>query len=162
VAAGSLGLGGRGQFRDWEIFNRPHKGYSPAYAFPAIWIQSGNSKPIARVLEGAIMPPYEGEQGLSFANVPGLPRLETATFTGQYPRPYNFHDRALSVTIALDAFSPFHSAQHRRFWIACGYPALPSDQPWAATVRVAIAFSIDNLSPRAPGKELMNITRKIR
>jgi non-lysosomal glucosylceramidase len=26
VAAGSLGLGGRGQLRDWEIFNRPNKG----------------------------------------------------------------------------------------------------------------------------------------
>lgn len=25
VGAGSLGLGGRGQLRDWEIFNRPNK-----------------------------------------------------------------------------------------------------------------------------------------
>jgi hypothetical protein len=30
VAAGSLGLGGRGQLRDWEIFNRPNKGFSPS------------------------------------------------------------------------------------------------------------------------------------
>ena len=29
VAAGSLALGGRGQLRDWEIFNRPNKGFSP-------------------------------------------------------------------------------------------------------------------------------------
>jgi hypothetical protein len=29
VAAGSLSLGGRGQLRDWEIFNRPNKGFSP-------------------------------------------------------------------------------------------------------------------------------------
>ncbi len=42
VAAGSLGLGGRGQLRDWEIFNRPNQGFSPPYAFPAIWVQSGN------------------------------------------------------------------------------------------------------------------------
>jgi hypothetical protein len=34
VAAGSLALGGRGQLRDWEIFNRPNKGFSPQYAFP--------------------------------------------------------------------------------------------------------------------------------
>ena len=27
VAAGSVALGGRGQLRDWEIFNRPNKGY---------------------------------------------------------------------------------------------------------------------------------------
>src|SRR6202453_2221125 len=39
VAAGSLSLGGRGQLRDWEIFNGPNKGFSPPYALPAIWIQ---------------------------------------------------------------------------------------------------------------------------
>src|SRR5512139_3597733 len=29
VAAGSVSLGGRGQLRDWEMFNRPNKGYIP-------------------------------------------------------------------------------------------------------------------------------------
>ncbi|MGA2741036.1 MAG: GH116 family glycosyl-hydrolase, partial [Bryobacteraceae bacterium] len=32
IAAGSISLGGRGQLRDWEIFNRPDKGRSPEYA----------------------------------------------------------------------------------------------------------------------------------
>src|SRR2546427_7568225 len=36
VAAGSISLGGRGQLRDWEIFNRPDKGNSPPYAFPSL------------------------------------------------------------------------------------------------------------------------------
>ena len=64
VAAGSVALGGRGQLRDWEIFNRPNKGYSPAYAFPSIWAQTGDAKPVARVLEARILPPYEGQDGL--------------------------------------------------------------------------------------------------
>jgi len=51
VAAGSLGLGGRGQLVNWEIFNRPNKGYRPPYAFPSIWAQAGSGKPVARVLE---------------------------------------------------------------------------------------------------------------
>src|ERR1700689_808297 len=83
VAAGSLSLGGRGQLRDWEIFNRPNKGFSPAYALPAIWIQTGNSKPIARVLEARILPPYEGQDGLGSNNSPGLSRIQGATFTGE-------------------------------------------------------------------------------
>ena len=29
IAAGSIGLGGRGDLRDWEIFNKPSKGKSP-------------------------------------------------------------------------------------------------------------------------------------
>jgi len=155
VAAGSLGLGGRGQFRDWEIFNRPHKGYSPAYAFPAIWIQSGNSKPIARVLEARIMPPYEGEQGLSFANVPGLPRLETATFTGQYPLAHiDFHDRALSVTIALDAFSPFIPHNTEDSGLPVAILRYRVTNPGPATVRVAIAFSIDNPVTASAGQRI--------
>src|SRR5580700_1299224 len=59
VCAGCLSLGGRGQLRDWEIFNRPDKGNAPAYAFPAIWAQAGNRKPVARVLESRIQPPFE-------------------------------------------------------------------------------------------------------
>ena len=40
VGAGSIGLGGRGQLQEWWIFNRPDKGKSPQYAFPAIWVES--------------------------------------------------------------------------------------------------------------------------
>ena len=61
VAAGSLSLGGRGQLRDWEIFNRPNKGFSPAYALPSIWVQTGNSKPIARVLRHEFCPRMRGK-----------------------------------------------------------------------------------------------------
>jgi non-lysosomal glucosylceramidase len=87
VAAGSLSLGGRGQLRDWEIFNRPNKGYSPPYAFPSIWVQAGNSKPVARVLEARILPPYGGASGLGSDNVPGLSRLAAAKFTASGDAP---------------------------------------------------------------------------
>src|SRR5664279_4038084 len=66
IAAGSISLGGRGQLRDWEIFNKPDKGRSPAYAFPSIWCGK-----VTRVLEARILPPYEGSSGLGAANVPG-------------------------------------------------------------------------------------------
>ena len=71
VAAGSIGLGGRGQLVNWEIFNRPNKGFRPQYAFPSIWAQIGDGKPVARVLESRILPPYEGQDGLGSDNAPG-------------------------------------------------------------------------------------------
>ena len=77
AGAGSLGLGGRGQLRDWEIFNRPNSGFSPDYAFPALWVQSGSESPLAHVLEARILPPYEGKEGLGSRNAPGLSRLST-------------------------------------------------------------------------------------
>src|ERR1039457_5888879 len=79
VCAGCVSLGGRGQLRDWEIFNRPDKGNAPSYAFPAIWAQAGNRKPVARVLESRIQPPFEGSSGLGASNVPGLTRLVNVT-----------------------------------------------------------------------------------
>src|SRR2546423_1916980 len=85
VAAGAITLGGRGNLRDWEIFNRPDKGNAPSYAFPAIWVQAGAGKPVARVLESRIQPPYEGSSGLGAKNAPGLTRLASATFTGEFP-----------------------------------------------------------------------------
>ena len=108
VGTGSISLGGRGQLRDWEIFNRPDQGRSPEYAFASIWAQTGTRKPVAHVLEARIMPPYEGPEGLGSKNAPGLSRLEGATFTGEFPvAQLEFHDSRLPVNVTLDAFSPF-------------------------------------------------------
>ena len=145
VGAGSLGLGGRGQLRDWEIFNRPNKGFSPDYAFPAIWVQIGNHPPVAHVLEARILPPYEGQDGLGSQNAPGLTRLKGATFTAQYPLAHiDFEEPTLPIQISLDAFSPF-------------IPHVPDDSSLpvavlryrvantgSAPAKVSIAFSIDN------------------
>jgi uncharacterized protein (DUF608 family) len=108
IAAGSISLGGRGQLRDWELFNRPDKGRSPEYAFASIWAQAGSRKPVAHVLEARLMPPYEGPDGLGSKNAPGLTRLEGATFTGEFPiAQIALRDSRLPVNVSLDAFSPF-------------------------------------------------------
>jgi uncharacterized protein (DUF608 family) len=145
VAAGSLGLGGRGELRDWEIFNRPNQGGSPSYAFPAIWAQSGSSKPIARVLEARILPPYQGASGLGSNNVPGLSRLESAKFTGEYPIAHiDFEDRQLPVKVELDAFSPFIPHEPDDSGLPVAILRYRVTNPGFAATKVRIAFSIDN------------------
>ena len=148
VGAGSLGLGGRGQLRDWEIFNRPNKGFSPNYAFPAIWVQSGNAPPIARVLEARIQPPYEGQDGLAWQNVPGLSRLQGATFTGEYPLAHiEFEDSKLPLNASLDAFSPFipHEPDDSGLPVAILHYRIHN--PSHAALKVGLAFSVDNPIP---------------
>ena len=145
VAAGSIGLGGRGQLYNWEIFNRPNKGFRPAYAFPSIWAQSGNDKPVARILESHLLPPYEGQDGLGSNNAPGLSRLESATFVGEYPMAHiDFEDRTLPVKVALDAFSPFipHDPDDSGLPVAILRYSVTNPGPQPA--KVSIAISIEN------------------
>jgi non-lysosomal glucosylceramidase len=145
VAAGSLGLGGRGQLRNWEIFNRPNKGFSPSYAFPAIWVQSGAAKPIAHVLESRIAPPYEGQDGLGSRNAPGLSRLQGAKFTGEYPLArIDFEDDTLPVKVSLDAFSPFIPHEPDDSGLPVAILRYRVTNPGPSIARVGIAFSIDN------------------
>lgn len=145
VAAGSIGLGGRGQLVNWEIFNRPNKGFRPPYSFPSIWAQSGTERPVARVLESRILPPYEGQDGLGSDNAPGLSRLESATFTGEYPLAHiDFEDSALPVKVELDAFSPFIPHEPDDSGLPVAILRYRVTNPGPSTVQVSIAFSIDN------------------
>src|SRR5580692_6700672 len=145
VGAGSLSLGGRGQLRDWEIFNKPNKGFSPNYALPAIWARAGSAKPVARVLEARILPPYEGSSGLGANNAPGLSRLEAAKFTGEYPLArIDFQDRALPVKVALEAFSPFIPHEADESGLPVAILRYRATNPGPAPATVSIAFSIDN------------------
>jgi uncharacterized protein (DUF608 family) len=149
VGAGSISLGGRGQLRDWEIFNRPDKGNVPQYAFASIWAQSGSSKPVARVLEARLQPPYEGPSGLGSNNVPGLPRLETCRFTGEYPLArIDFEDRDLPVKVALEALSPFIPLEADDSGLPAAILRYRVSNPGSRKSMVSIAFSLDNVVGR--------------
>ena len=145
VAAGSVCLGGRGQLRDWEIFNRPNQGYRPRYAFASIWAQRGADKPVARILESRILPPYEGPSGLGADNVPGMSRLEAAIFTGAYPlAQIRFKDSTLPVAVELEAFSPFipHDPDESGLPVAILHYRVTNHG--AASAKVGIAYSLEN------------------
>ncbi|MGQ9636143.1 MAG: GH116 family glycosyl-hydrolase, partial [Bryobacteraceae bacterium] len=155
VAAGSVSLGGRGQLRDWEIFNRPNKGYRPSYCFASIWIQSGAAKPVARILEARLAPPFEGESGLGTDNAPGLPRLSSAVFAGEYPLArIQFQDRRLPVQVSLEAFSPFIPHEPDDSGLPVALLRYRVVNPAKSVARVSIAYSLQNpitAGGRGPG-----------
>jgi uncharacterized protein (DUF608 family) len=149
VASGAISLGGRGQLRDWEIFNRPDKGNAPEYAFPAIWAQAGARQPVARVLESRIQPPYEGSSGLGTRNAPGLVRLASATFTGEFPLArIDFADPALPVRVSLEAFTPFIPHEPDESGLPVAILRYRVTNPGAVAASVSIAWSIDNPAGR--------------
>ena len=44
IGTGTVSLGGRGDLRDWEIVNRPAKGFSPKNAFFALWTRKSEDR----------------------------------------------------------------------------------------------------------------------
>jgi uncharacterized protein (DUF608 family) len=145
IGTGTISLGGRGQLRDWEIFNRPDKGNTPDYCFPAIWAQAEGKKAVARVLEARIEPPYEGPSGLGSNNVPGMPRLASAKFTGAYPfARLEFEDKKLPILVGLEAFNPLVPLDVEASGLPIAVLRYRLKNPAAAAVKVGMAFSLQN------------------
>ncbi len=159
IGAGAVSLGGRGQLRDWEIFNKPDKGAAPNYAFPCIWAKAGGAKPVARVLEARIQPPYEGASGLGSQNAPGLVRLASATFTGEFPLArIDFSDSVLPVRVSLEAFTPFIPHEPDDSGLPVAVLRYRVSNPGTAPAKVSIAWSVEN--PCGGGNSRVNEHRQ--
>lgn len=152
LGAGSISIGGRGQLRDWEIYNRPDKGLNPNYAFPAIFVESAGKK-TARVLEARYLPPYEGASGLGSNNAPGLRRMAAATFTSEFPLArVDFRDARVPVSVSLEAFTPFIPLDVEESGLPVIVLRYRVKNPQTVKARVSIAYSLDNPAGfQAPG-----------
>ena len=110
IGTGTVSLGGKGDFRDWEIMNRPGKGFAPQYSFFCIRIKEtgSNKTPIGKILEGPIdESEYEGAYGTR-ANHHGMPRFRNCSFSTTYPfAKVALSDAKFPVTVELSAFNPF-------------------------------------------------------
>jgi len=108
IGTGTVSLGGRGELRDWEIFNRPGKGKVLPFSFVALWARPEGQRPVVKVVEAPVEPPYRGSGGFSRDSAQGLPRFRNARFTGAYPfARIAFDDPAVPVAVSLEAFNPF-------------------------------------------------------
>ena len=96
IGTGCVSLSGRGSLVDWEIFNRPNKGYRPHYTFMSLHVQEEGEEPIFRVLEGTIPPSYQGRihnranyagfgWGPAQEDGGGLARFRECEFVGTFP-----------------------------------------------------------------------------
>ncbi|MCY3693936.1 MAG: GH116 family glycosyl-hydrolase [Chloroflexi bacterium] len=112
IGTGCVSLGGRGQLRDWEIVNRPAKGFSPrqrlgSATFFAIWLKAGDGEPQALSLEGTIdQADYEGFRGSEIPNH-GLPHWRECSFHAAYPfGQVCLSDPAVPASVRIEAFNP--------------------------------------------------------
>ncbi len=112
IGTGTISLGGRGNLQDWEIVNRPAKGFNPGPGrnhspFFSIYSEYNGKKDL-RLLEGpAPLYEYEGFAGNAKTGNHGLPRFENATFDAAYPfGQVNLSDPNLPISVRIKAFNP--------------------------------------------------------
>ena len=78
-------------------------------------------------------------------NSPGLSRLATAKFRGEYPLAHiDFEDKRLPVSVQLDAFSPFIPHDPDDSGLPVAILRYRIVNPGHTSAAVGIAFSIDN------------------
>jgi uncharacterized protein (DUF608 family) len=114
IGTGTVSLGGRGDLRDWEIMNRPAKGFIPRLGnaqtvgpFLALFAQVEGSAPVARLVEGPS--PLGGIEGSHGATTPNehLPRFKSTRFATAYPfARVQLSDPDVPLDVELRAFNP--------------------------------------------------------
>jgi len=148
IGTGTVSLGGRGELRDWEIFNRPNKGRAFPFTFVAIRLKPESGDPIIRIVEGQVDPPYGGSSGLMIGNAQGpvgLARFKTARFTGEYPLArVDFEDDALPVQVSLEAFNPFMPLETDDFSIPVAIFRYRVTNRFTRALDTTLAFSMLN------------------
>ena len=157
IGTGCVSLSGRGALVDWEIFNRPNKGFRPRYSFLSLFAQEEGEEPVFRVLEGTVPPPYQGRLhhspmysgfgwGPAGEDGGGLARFRECVFTGAFPfAEVELTDEAVPVKARIGAWSPFIPLNDRD----SSFPAAVLDVTLTNTsekpVKATVAFSLENL-----------------
>ncbi len=136
VGTGCLSLMGNGALRDFEVVNRPAKGFTPVVSggapFFAIWFDDGQQKG-ARVLEGPLpVRAYEGSHG-SQDPTHNLPRFADADFYSAWPLGrLELRQAGLPLQVSLKAFSPF----------------IPPQEDTSGWPMAVLRYEVTNLSAR--------------
>ena len=107
IGTGVVSLGGRGNLHDWEIVNRPAKGFDLQQSFFALYTKSADGATTSHALEGVIPPAdYEGARGAVVPNH-GLPRFRNCAFSAAYPfGSVTLSDPDVPLGVELQVFNP--------------------------------------------------------
>ncbi len=145
IGTGNITLGGRGDLRDWEIFNRPGKGKQPNLTFFAIWARPVGGSAVVKILERKLLPPYTGWMGIPRQTLSGIQRFDEIEFKGEYPFAWlNFQDRQIPVEVKLEAYNPMIPLDPDNSGIPVAIFNWIVSNPLNDQVEVAICFSMQN------------------
>ena len=151
IGTGTISLGGRGDLRDWEITNRPAKGFTPQGTgrgcFPSIVLRTndGEGEPVTRLLEGPLEDwEFEGHSGCQVPNH-GLPRFRECSFDAGYPfGRVNLADPDVPVNATIEAFNPFIPADADRSGLPVAILRVGVENRTDRELDVSVCMSVPN------------------
>lgn len=145
LGTGNINIGGRGEIRELEIFNRPNKGVHPDMTFFSVWAKGKGQDPVAMILERKLLPPYVGWMGFPRNQLAGVARFDEVVFCGEYPfANIRFLDEQIPVSIELEAFNPYIPLDPERSGIPAALFNWKVRNDKSSQVDVSIAFSMLN------------------
>ncbi len=147
IGTGTISLGGRGNLRDWEIMNRPAKGFAPPDSFFAVYTEQPGGERHARALEGPIDEAdyITGQKGCGEPNH-GLPRFRSCSFAAAYPfGQVDLADPDLPVTALVQGFNPLIPGDVAASSIPAAILRFNVTNTTAAPLRVAVCGTIANV-----------------
>ncbi|MCJ7752769.1 MAG: hypothetical protein MUQ65_17060, partial [Armatimonadetes bacterium] len=110
IGTGMVSLGGWGQLRDWEVMNRPAKGFRIPFTFFTLRVERPGKAPLVKVIEGPAGGPRNagGHSSVPWETGAGLPRFKDVSFRGEFPMAeVRFRDPEVPLEVSLEAFNPF-------------------------------------------------------
>jgi uncharacterized protein (DUF608 family) len=109
IGAGCISLGGWGQLRDWEIYNRPGKGNVNNFAFFSLYAKPRGARAVTKVLLGPTRARYDRDGfGYYRESGQGLPHFTDCSFSAMYPFAWiDLADATMPLRARLTAWNPF-------------------------------------------------------
>ncbi len=163
IGTGTISLNGRGGLVDWELMNRPAKGFIPQagvdpHAFhPGFTIRYETESGVraAKLLEGPLrLEEYEGFLGCPAPNH-GLPRFRSCRFHAAYPlAQVEFSDDAFIPVVSLQAFNPMIPADSESSGIPIAVLRWIIRNPSREALSVSVCASMINFAGRPGNSDL--------
>jgi uncharacterized protein (DUF608 family) len=150
IGTGTVSLGGSGRLRDFEVMNKPAKGFAPYHTFLALRAQAADGPVFVRALEGPVEDElYEGPFGAKASNG-GLPRFRSATFEAAYPLgQVRLSDPDCPLEVCLQGFNPLVPGDLNASSHPVAVLRVVLHNPGAVAVAASAVFCLQNFIGRS-------------
>ena len=107
IGTGNISLDQNARLCDFEIWNKPNKGFRSPYTFFAVRTENPDGDVRIKALESQLAPPFNYSHGANVTDLGGLPRFRESGMTGNYPFvSFTLSDKNMPVEAGIEAFTP--------------------------------------------------------